>query len=122
MCAILQQRPNVLGVDLDTSKVRIDQLPKSSTRIVWSQRFLLARQSPPHQDELQFEPESVLAGQHPEVSFGLAVAKVAPDWSVREIYRCHRFNRAQADLTFVGALTAEAAKGSPLGQRMSADS
>ena len=108
ICSILRQRPKVLGIDLNTSEVHLKKLPRTKTRIVWSQSVRFAREWDSHGNglEVQVQPEVVLAGDQPNAPMGLAVAPVSRDWSVREIYRCYAFNQLQALPTFVAAIQA----------------
>jgi CHASE2 domain-containing sensor protein len=121
VCAILRQQPRVLGVDIDTSQVSLPNLPKTRTKIIWSQGVKFMREEPPNQDKLQVKLDYVLGNEHLDLDTGLAVASASRDWSIRQIDRCYAYNKEQAGLTFVAALTAAYAKGTSLGDRMASE-
>jgi hypothetical protein len=106
VCSILRQGPRVLGVDLNTSDVVLEELPRTETIIVWSRGIKFVREPAANPDGfvLRVEPEIVLANKHPDALTGLALVPVLADWSVRNVDRCYAYNSAQVALTFVGAI------------------
>jgi hypothetical protein len=113
VCAILLEKPKVLGVDLDTSQVALTP-PRTSTKVVWARGIKITRQHDASgKAELKVGPDYLLGKADPDVLSGLAVAPVMPDWSVRSIPTCYEYDRGRVMPTMIAAL-ANAAAGRPI--------
>ena len=114
VCAVLREKPRVLGVELDTAHTTIVP-PRTNTRIVWARGIWISRRvTATGEDQLTCDLDYVLGRAIPDVLTGIAVAPVTPDWSVREIPACYQYEPGRAIPTLTAALSAAA--GTPLGE------
>lgn len=112
ICAVLRVKPQVLGVDLDTSQTELD-IPRTSTKIVWARGIRISRQFTPTGEQLSVSPDYLLGQSNPEALSGLAVTPVTLDWSVRTIVTCYEYDRGKVMQTLTAALAAAAGQQLP---------
>ena len=106
VCAVLREaRPKVLGIDIDTSHVKIEKLPHTPTKIVWAQGVQISRQVISHaEDKITVRQDYVLGQAKPHVLSGLAIVPVTPDWSVRTIPLCYEYDEQRVMPTMLAAM------------------
>jgi hypothetical protein len=111
VCAVLRAKPEVLGIDVDTSHVDIPAPPNTRTKIVWARGIQITRTLDERGEaQIRTSPDYLLGRANPDVLNGLAVAPVMPDWSVRSIPTCYEYDKGRVMPTMIGVLAKAAGR------------